>query len=138
MPSGGLPRKVRDADGNEGTFLAQTCTGRRDHLGGGKPPSSKVHTMRYAGHVTVPEWETQEHHDVQEWGGEKETRLAESEIRESTEMAFEVYGEQLKTAPSFKCLGRILTEGDDNWPAVAGNLGKARKSWVRLQRILIS
>ena len=43
-------------------------------------------------------------------------------------MAFEVYREQLKTVSSFKYLGRILTEGDDYWPAVAGNLGKARKS----------
>ena len=29
----------------------------------------------------------------------------------STEMAFEVYREQLKTVPSFKYLGRILTAG---------------------------
>ena len=66
----------------------------------------------------------------------KRRRLAEAEVRESTEMAFEVYGEQLQTVPSFKYLGRIMTEGDDDWPAVAGNLGKARKIWVRLQRIL--
>ena len=66
----------------------------------------------------------------------KRRRLAEAEVRESTEMAFEVYGEQLKTFPSLKYLGRILTEGYDDWPAVAGNLGKARKSWGRLQRIL--
>ena len=51
-------------------------------------------------------------------------------------MAFEVYWEQLKTVPSFKYLGRILTAGDDDWPVVAGNLEKARKSWGRLQRIL--
>ena len=38
--------------------------------------------------------------------------------------------------PSFKYLGKILTEGDDDWPAVAGNLGKALESWGRLQRIL--
>ena len=29
-----------------------------------------------------------------------------------------------------------MTEGDDDCPAVAGNLAKARKSWVRLQGIL--
>ena len=29
-----------------------------------------------------------------------------------------------------------MTEGDDDWPAVAGNLVKARKSWGRLQGIL--
>ena len=50
--------------------------------------------------------------------------------------AFEVYGDQLQTVPRLKYLGRILTEGDDNWPAVAGNLVKARKSWGRLQGIL--
>ena len=72
MPSGGLPRKGRDADGDEGTFLTQTCTGRRDRLGGGKPPSSKVPTIRHAGPVAFPKGEAQEHHDVQEWCGEEE------------------------------------------------------------------
>ena len=51
-------------------------------------------------------------------------------------MAFEVYRTQLKTVPSFKYLGRILTAGDDNWPEVEENLGKAQKSWGRLKRIL--
>ena len=51
-------------------------------------------------------------------------------------MAFEVYRKQLKTVPSFKYLGRILTAGDDDWPEVAGNLEKAQKSWGRLKRIL--
>ena len=51
-------------------------------------------------------------------------------------MAFEVYGKQIQTVPSFKYLGRILTEGDDDWPAVAGNLAKSRKIWGRLQGIL--
>ena len=45
MPSGGLPGKGWDADGDEGSFLAQICLGCRDHLGGGKPPTSKVLTM---------------------------------------------------------------------------------------------
>ena len=62
----------------------------------------------------------------------KRRRLAQTEVRESTEMAFEVYREQLKTVPSFKYLERILTEGGNDWPAVAGNLGKARKSWGRM------
>ena len=58
----------------------------------------------------------------------KRRRLAESEVRDSAEMAFEVYREQLQAVASFKYLGRILTEGEDDWPAVAGNLGKASKS----------
>ena len=66
----------------------------------------------------------------------KRRRLAETEIRDSTEMAFEVYGQQIQSVPRFTYLGRVLTEGDDDWPAVAGNLVKARKSWGGLQGIL--
>ena len=51
-------------------------------------------------------------------------------------MAFEVYGQQIQSVPRFKYLGRVLTEGDDDWPEVAGNLAKTRKSWGRLQGIL--
>ena len=39
----------------------------------------------------------------------KRRRLLEEEVRDSAEMAFEVYGEQLQAVPSFKYLGRILT-----------------------------
>ena len=46
---------MRDADGDEGTFLAHTCTGRRDHLGGGKTSSFKVPTMQYDGTVAFTE-----------------------------------------------------------------------------------
>ena len=66
MPSGGLPGKGRDADGDAVTFLAQTRPGRCDHLGGGKPPPSKVLVIRHAGAMAVPKWETQEHLG---WGG---------------------------------------------------------------------
>ena len=44
----------------------------------------------------------------------KRQQLAEAEVRDSTEMAFEVYREQIQTVPRFKYLGRILTEGDDD------------------------
>ena len=49
-------------------------------------------------------------------------RTAETELRESTEMDFEAYGKPLEAVPSFKYLGRIMTAGDDDWPAVAGSL----------------
>ena len=45
MHSGGLPGKGRNMDGDEGAFLEPACLGHRDHLGGGKPPTSKVLTM---------------------------------------------------------------------------------------------
>ena len=38
---------------------------------------------------------------------------------------------------AFKYLGRVLTSGDDDWPAVVGKLPKERNSWGRLSRILI-
>ena len=72
VPSGGVPGKVRDTDGDEGAFLAPECPGCRDHLGGGKPPSPKITTMRHAGPVAVTAWTPHEHRDVQEWGEEEE------------------------------------------------------------------
>ena len=66
----------------------------------------------------------------------KRRRLAEAVIRESTEMAFEVYGHQTQSVLRFKYLGRVMMEGDDDWPTVAGNLEKARKIWGRMQGIL--
>ena len=51
-------------------------------------------------------------------------------------MAFEVYGQQIQSVPRFTYLGRVMTAGDDDWTAVAGNLAKARKSWGRMQGIL--
>ena len=70
-------------------------------------------------------------------GGKRKTRrLAEEELRESTERAFETYGAPLENVTAFKYLGRVMTAGYDDWPAVVGNLQRARKSWGRLSRIL--
>ena len=69
----------------------------------------------------------------------KRRRLAEAEARESTERVFEAYGALLKTVTEFKYLGRVLTANDDDWLAVVrniGNLGKVRRSWGRLSRVL--
>ena len=62
--------------------------------------------------------------------------MAEEELRESTDWAIEAYGKLLDNVSSFKYLGRVMTAGDNNWAAVAGNLLKARKSWESLSRIL--
>ena len=58
IPSGGLPRKGWDTDGDEGAFMSPACPGHSDNLGGGKPPTPKVLTMRHAGPVAEPQWET--------------------------------------------------------------------------------
>ena len=52
------------------------------------------------------------------------------------ERAFEAYGEPLENITTFRYLRRVLTAGDNEWLAVVGNLGKARKSWGRLSQIL--
>ena len=51
-------------------------------------------------------------------------------------MAFEVYWQQIQSVPRYTYLGRVMTAGDDDWPAVAGNLAKARNSWGRMKGIL--
>ena len=66
----------------------------------------------------------------------KRQQLAEEETRESPERGFEAYGEPIKNVSAFKYLGRVLTEGDGDWFAVVRNLGKARRSWGRLSRVL--
>ena len=58
--------------------------------------------------------------------------MAEAELRDSTERAFEAYGNLLETVTTFKYMGWVMTAGGDDWPAVAKNLVKARKSWGRL------
>ena len=70
-------------------------------------------------------------------GAERKRRqLAETETRENLERAFSAYGQPMETVTEFRYLGRILTATDDNWPAAAGNIKKARRSWEQLARVL--
>ena len=70
-------------------------------------------------------------------GAERKRRsLAEYYIRARTERALHAYIRPLNLVTLFKYLGLTLTTSDDDCPAVAGNLSKARKSWERLLRIL--
>ena len=52
------------------------------------------------------------------------------------ERYFEAYGEPIKDVTEFNYLGRVLTAGDDDCPAVVGNLGKARRSLGQLAQVL--
>ena len=54
----------------------------------------------------------------------------------TSEKAFHAYGTKMRAVTEFKYLGRVLTSIDDDWPAVAGNIRKARANWGRLARIL--
>ena len=58
------------------------------------------------------------------------------EIREIAERAFQSYGRPLDMVSYFKYLGHILTDLDDNWLSVVGNLWKARNIWPRLLIIM--
>ena len=67
---------------------------------------------------------------------QKRQWLAEVDLRDILERAFEVYREPLENVTAFKYLGRLFTAGDDDCLAVLGNLDKARNSWGRLSQIL--
>ena len=67
---------------------------------------------------------------------QKPIRLAETETRENSERAFHAYGKPMEAVSEFRYLGRLLTATDDDWPAVAGNIRKARASWGRLAQVL--
>ena len=45
--------------------------------------------------------------------------------------------EPFENVTAFKYLVQVMMSGDNDWPAVLGNLRKSRKSWGRLSRILI-
>ena len=58
----------------------------------------------------------------------KRRRLAEEELRERSESSFQAYGEPLEILTAFSYLGRVMTVGDDDCPAVVGKLQNVRKS----------
>ena len=66
----------------------------------------------------------------------KRRRLAEEEFTESTERAFDTYGDPLENVTAFRYLGRAMKAGYDDWPTEEGNIHRERKSWGRLLRIL--
>ena len=63
--------------------------------------------------------------------------MAEEELRDSSERAFQANGEPLETVTSFKYLGHVMTTGDDDWTTVAGNLRRYHKSWTHMNMILV-
>ena len=69
VSSGRMSGEGRDMDGDVGEFLEMACEGHRDHIGGGKPPPSKMPMMQHASPMAGPQRPPQKHRDVQEWGG---------------------------------------------------------------------
>ena len=66
----------------------------------------------------------------------KQRRLAAVEVETTSEKAFNAYGTKMRVVTEFRYLGRIMTDTDDDWPALSGNIRRARASWGRLARIL--
>ena len=62
----------------------------------------------------------------------KYKRLTEEEALECYVLSFKVYKQPLVMVSSFKYTGWMLTAMDDDWPAIVGNLRKARKVSDRL------
>ena len=113
-------------DGNVGPFYAPACPGHRGHFGGEKTPPPTVPLCNMlvpwrtlnGRHLTTPQCAR---------GAErKRRRLAEEELRKSMEKAFQAYGETLENVTAFRYLVQAMTLGDDDWPAVVGNLQRAR------------
>ena len=66
----------------------------------------------------------------------KRPRLEEEEARTGIEMEIIAYGIPIDPVTSFKYLGRVLSEADNNCPAVVHNLRKTQNKCERLSRVL--
>ena len=63
-------------------------------------------------------------------------RLAAEEGREVTARAFSPYGRPLEMVTSFKYLGQVILETENEWPAAVRNLAREKTVWRRMLRIL--
>ena len=70
------------------------------------------------------------------WWQRKDIVIA-SQCEEATlSLMVEYDAEFIEGVENFKYLGRILDRYDKNWPAVFRNIGKARRVWNRLGKLL--
>jgi hypothetical protein len=60
----------------------------------------------------------------------------EEKNRTADQVEFSVNGTGIEKVGSFKYLGRILSEDDNDWPAIRANIQKARQRWGQIARIL--
>ena len=66
----------------------------------------------------------------------KQRRLSREEARAGTEMEITSYGIPITPVTSFKYLGGVLSNEDNDWPEVVRNLWRAWQKWERLTRVL--
>ena len=136
LPGGGIPRPSGDKGGDAGLFSTPECPGNRGNFGVGKPPHPHLPLCNMLVHCRTLNGRHPATTQCARKAKQKRRRLAEAEMRDITERAYEAYGKPLENVTACKYMVQVLTAGDDDWPAVVGNLSKARKSWGRLSRIL--
>ena len=85
-----MPGTSGDEDDNTGTLPTLACPGHRGHSVIFKPPPPTVHPMQHAGSPAGTEQQ------CARGAEQKRQRLAEVELRETLERAFEAYGEPLE------------------------------------------
>ena len=66
----------------------------------------------------------------------KRRQLAEEEERAVTSRAFSAYGHPLEMVTSFRYLGRVILEADDNCLAVIHIMAKVQAVWRNMMNIL--
>lgn len=54
----------------------------------------------------------------------------------AAEVTFTINGMAIESVASFCYLGRVLTHNDDDWMAMAANIGKARGQWRKIAKLL--
>ena len=85
-----------------------------------------MHLIRHAVPPSGTKRQAPCHRSVRQGRGEQNRRrIAEAELRESSDKAFEAYGEPLENVTAFRYLVWVLTAGYDDWLTVVGNIGKA-------------
>ena len=56
----------------------------------------------------------------------KQRRLVAAEMEITSEKEFHAYENKMRAVTEFRYLGRVMTNTNDDWPAVAGNIRKAQ------------
>lgn len=74
--------------------------------------------------------------DCRKYEKAHQQRLAATVQAAAQDTVFTIHGVPIRTVKSFRYLGRLLDDRDDDRPAVARNLGRARQKWGSVARIL--
>ena len=136
MPGGGMPGGVSDTSGDAGALRAPARPRHRGYTGGGQHPLPRCPRCDLQVSRKALNGRHLETNQCKKGAERKQRRLAATEVETTSEKAFHAYGTKMPAVTEFRYLGRIMTDTDDDWPEVAGNIRKARASWGRLERIL--